>query len=127
MPREDTKILDSTTLLVGHNIKFDLTWLLESNFKYNGRVYDTMIGEYVLARGLRKGLSLDASCKRRKIGMKDKRIEEFVDRGVSFENIPVDLVEEYGRQDVTITRKLFNSQMGDFKLKRIKVWLKQLR
>ena len=121
------KILDSTTLLVGHNIKFDLTWLLESNFKYNGRVYDTMIGEYVLARGLRKGLSLDASCKRRKIGMKDKRIEEFVDRGVSFENIPVDLVEEYGRQDVTITRKLFNSQMGDFKLKKNKGLVKTIK
>ena len=27
--------LDKTTLLVGHNIKFDLMWLLEAGFKYN--------------------------------------------------------------------------------------------
>ena len=37
------KYLDMTTLLVGHNIKFDLMWLLEAGFKYNGRVYDTML------------------------------------------------------------------------------------
>ena len=28
-------ILDKTTLLIGHNIKFDLMWLLESGFKYS--------------------------------------------------------------------------------------------
>ena len=32
-------ILDKTTLLVGHNIKFDLMWLLESGFKYTCLLY----------------------------------------------------------------------------------------
>ena len=41
-------ILDKATLLIGHNLKFDLTWLLECGFKYSGRVYDTMVGEYVI-------------------------------------------------------------------------------
>ena len=109
-------ILDKTTLLVGHNIKFDLMWLLESGFKYNGRVYDTMLGEYILNRGIRKSLTLEMSCRRRKIGSKDSSIKEFMDRGVSFENIPVDVVEEYGKIDVQITRKLFDSQMADFRL-----------
>ena len=109
-------ILNKTTLLVGHNIKFDLMWLLESGFKYNGRVYDTMLGEYILNRGVRKSLTLEMSCRRRKIGSKDDRIKEFMDRGVSFENIPVDVVEEYGRIDVEITRRLFDSQMADFRL-----------
>ena len=40
----------------GHNIKFDLIWLWESGFKYEGRVYDTMVGEYLLQRGV--GISL---------------------------------------------------------------------
>ena len=52
-------ILDKTTLLVGHNLKFDLAWLLECGFKYSGRLYDTMIGEYVIGRGFRKPLSLN--------------------------------------------------------------------
>ena len=63
-------ILDKTTLLVGHNIKFDLVWLLESGFKYSGRLYDTMIGEYVLLRGLLKPLSLKDICSRRSISQK---------------------------------------------------------
>ena len=91
-------------------------WLLESGFKYTGRVYDTMLGEYILNRGIRKSLTLEMSCRRRKIGSKDSSIKEFMDRGISFENIPADVVEEYGKIDVQITRKLFNSQMADFKL-----------
>ena len=108
--------LDKTTLLVGHNIKFDLMWLLEAGFKYSGRVYDTMLGEYILNKGIRKSLTLEMSCRRRKIGSKDSSIKEYMDRGVSFENIPAEVVEEYGKIDVQITRRLFDSQMADFKL-----------
>ena len=107
--------LDKTTLLVGHNIKFDLMWLLESGFKYNGRVYDTMLGEYILNRGVRKSLTLEMCCRRRKIGSKDSSVKEYMDRGVSFENIPKDIVEEYGKIDVQITRRLFDSQMADLR------------
>ena len=108
--------LDKTTLLVGHNIKFDLMWLLEAGFKYNGRVYDTMLGEYILNRGIRKSLTLEMCCRRRRIGSKDSSIKEYMDRGISFENIPVDVVEEYGKIDVQITRSLFDSQMADLRL-----------
>jgi len=120
-------ILDQTTLLVGHNIKFDLTWLLEAGFKYKGRVYDTMLGEYVLNRGIRKSLTLEMCCRRRKIGSKDDRIKEFMDRGVSFENIPKDIVEEYGRMDVQITRRLFDSQMEDLKLEKNRGLLRTIK
>ena len=112
--------LNKTTLLVGHNIKFDLMWLLEAGFKYTGRVYDTMLGEYILNRGIRKSLTLEMCCRRRKIGSKDSSIKEYMDRGISFENIPSDVVEEYGKIDVQITRKLFNSQMDDFRLEKNK-------
>ena len=91
-------------------------WLLEAGFKYTGRVYDTMLGEYILNRGIRKSLTLEMSCRRRRIGSKDSRIKEFTDRGIPFQNIPADVVEEYGRIDVQITRDLFNSQMADFKM-----------
>ena len=112
--------LDKTTLLIGHNIKFDLMWLLEAGFKYNGRVYDTMLGEYILNRGVRKSLTLEMCCRRRKIGSKDSSIKEYMDRGISFENIPVDVVEEYGKIDVQITRSLFDSQMADLRLEKNK-------
>ena len=115
---EIQSILDKTALLVGHNIKFDLMWLLESGFKYKGRVYDTMLGEYILNKGIRKSLTLQMCCQRRKLGSKDSRIHEFMDRGISFENIPMGLVEEYGKMDVQITKDLFDSQMSDFRHKK---------
>ena len=121
------KILDETKLLIGHNIKFDLSWLLEAGFKYDGNVYDTMIGEYILNRGIRKSLTLDMCCQRRKIGAKDDRIKEWMDKGKSFEDIPVDIVEEYGRIDVAITRKLFDSQMEDLKSDNNKHLLKTVK
>jgi len=120
-------ILDKTTLLVGHNIKFDLMWLLESGFKYTGRVYDTMLGEYILNRGIRKSLTLEMSCRRRKIGSKDSRIKDYMDRGMSFEDIPADIVEEYGKIDVQITRRLFDSQMQDLRLPKNKDLLMTLK
>ena len=120
-------VLDKTTLLIGHNIKFDLMWLLESGFKYTGRVYDTMLGEYVLNRGVRKSLTLEMSCRRRKIGSKDSKIKEYTDRGIPFQNIPVNVVEEYGRIDVEITRRLFDSQMNDLKMAKNKGLLMTLK
>ena len=63
-------VLNNTTLLVGHNIKFDLIWLWESGFKYTNKVYDTMIGEYLLLRQQKQGISLSDSCVRRNVAMK---------------------------------------------------------
>ena len=108
-------ILDKTTLLIGHNLKFDLAWLYEVGFKYSGKVYDTMIGEYVLQRGVRKALSLKECCNRRKLSSKSDATQDFINQGISFEMMPSKIVEEYGRQDITVTRELYHSQVVDFK------------
>jgi DNA polymerase I-like protein with 3'-5' exonuclease and polymerase domains len=121
------KILDETKLLIGHNIKFDLSWLLEAGFTYTGNVYDTMIAEYVLNRGVRKSLTLLMCCQRRKLDAKDDAVKEYMDRGVSFENIPAEIVEQYGRVDVSITRQLFDSQMVDLRSDKDKGLLKTIK
>ena len=108
-------ILDKTTLLIGHNLKFDLAWLYEVGFKYSGKVYDTMIGEYVLQRGVRKALSLKECCNRRNLSSKSDATQDFINQGISFEMMPSKIVEEYGRQDIAVTRELYHSQVDDFK------------
>jgi DNA polymerase I-like protein with 3'-5' exonuclease and polymerase domains len=108
-------ILDKTDLLIGHNLKFDLSWIYEVGFKYTGKVYDTMVGEYVLNRGVRKALSLKECCARRNLSRKSDATEDFIKQGISFEMIPEKIVEEYGRQDITVTRELYHSQVDDFK------------
>ena len=105
------QILDETTLLVGHNIKFDLVWLWESGFTYNGRVYDTMIGEYMLLKGQKYSLSLHDSCIRRKVSQKKTEIiQDYLSRGVGFDRMPTEIVEEYGLADIVSTRELYEEQ-----------------
>ena len=69
-------ILDKTKLLVGHNIKFDLLWLWETGFKYDGRVYDTMIGEYVMNKGIGRSLKLKDCCAYRGVIQKSDLTEQ---------------------------------------------------
>ena len=44
-------ILDESTLVIGHNLKFDLSWMYWQGWKYKGDIYDTMLGEYIIRRG----------------------------------------------------------------------------
>ena len=53
------ELLDQATILIGHNIAYDLMWLWESGFKYDGPVFDTMLAEYILQRGIKQPLSLE--------------------------------------------------------------------
>ena len=56
--------LDQATVLIGHNIGHDLVWLWESGFTYNGAVFDTMMMEYLILRGVKQPLSLEACAQR---------------------------------------------------------------
>tara|TARA_A100001391_G_scaffold116987_2_gene79269 strand:- start:4155 stop:6260 length:2106 start_codon:yes stop_codon:yes gene_type:complete len=103
--------LDNSQLLVGHNIKFDLVWLWESGFTYNGKVYDTMIGEYLLLRSQKWGISLADSCIRRKVSMKKSSIvQDYLSDGKGFDTMPIHIVEEYGLADIISTRELYQAQ-----------------
>ena len=63
--------LDKTDVLVGQNLKFDLTWVRACGFKYDGHVYDTMVAEYILAKARRWSLSLDSLAKRYGVTQKE--------------------------------------------------------
>jgi DNA polymerase I-like protein with 3'-5' exonuclease and polymerase domains len=109
--------LDRCTLLIGHNVKYDLQWLWASGFQYDGPVYDTALAEYVLARG-QKGIafSLDASTGRRGVALKKgDLISEYWDAGIGFEAMPITIVEDYGRGDIISTGQLYDAQVVLYK------------
>jgi DNA polymerase I-like protein with 3'-5' exonuclease and polymerase domains len=113
-------VLDETTLLVGHNIKFDLSWLLECGFTYEGKIYDTMIYEYIKAGGKHNiRLDLSSACRRWGLPTKKDTTSEYFSDGVGYEAMPWDIVEEYGRTDVDITRQLYAKQKEDFNFDKI--------
>jgi len=105
--------LKETKLLIGHNIKFDLQWLLECGFAYGGAVYDTMVIEYLIAGGIKCDLTLDGCCKRREIKRPQKDlVSDYIDKGIDFHRIPWDIVKKYGIADIEATKSLSDYQIG---------------
>lgn len=104
-------VLDRTTLLVCHNAKFDYGWLLASGFRYEGRIYCTQIGEYVLSKGIKVPFSLAESCIRRATEhRKSSALDQYFDNGTPMDEVPVDEMELYGRGDVLALRDLYAAQ-----------------
>ena len=101
--------LDSTRLLVAHNAPHDLVWLWESGFTYDGDIFDTMLGEYVLQRGQKELLSLEACAERYELDTKKQdTLKEYFKQGLSTRDIPHAELSEYLSHDLHATQQLFN-------------------
>ena len=101
--------LDNTTLLIGHNIAYDLVWLWESGFTYTGKVFDTMLGEYVLQRGIKQPLSLEACAERYELDTKKQdTLKEYFKKGYTTRDIPFDELSEYLSCDLFATKQLYD-------------------
>ena len=92
------KMLDAADVLIGHNIKFDLSYLLNCG--------------YILARGMKKGLSLEDSCKRRDIEMPEKFImKKYTDQGKNVNEFPLEELCMYCKGDVIASFELAKKQI----------------
>lgn len=104
-------VLDQTTLMIGHNVKADLSWLRECGFTYEGKIWDTMNFEYLQAKGMKPGLSLEDSAERRNL---DSRKSEFMANqfklGVNVDAMPIHELREYAMLDIYTTEELYHFQ-----------------
>jgi len=101
--------LDQATVLICHNVAHDLLWLWESGFKYDGAVFDTMLVEYVLQRGLKEPLSLEACAERYELDTKKQdTLKEYFKQGYSTRDIPYNELCEYLSADLHATQQLAN-------------------
>lgn len=111
-------VLDNTDMLVGHNVKSDLVWLLECGFNYSGKVWDTMIFEYLMLKGVnyteegRLGLSLGECLKRRKLLEKLDTLKKHDD--LNTDEIPFAELDKYLTRDIESTYLLFKKQLNIF-------------
>ena len=101
-------ILDKTTVLVGHNLQHDLQWLWGGGFKYEQEVYDTMLAEYILQRGLKKSVSLAACAERYELDYdKQDTLKEYFKKGYATNEIPLAELSEYLTYDLLVTKALY--------------------
>ena len=99
--------LDQTTVLICHNVAHDLLWLWESGFTYDGAVFDTMLVEYVLQRGLKEPLSLEACAERYNLDTKKQdTLKDYFKRGYNTRDIPHAELSEYLSADLHATQQL---------------------
>jgi len=99
--------LDKATVLIMHNAAHDLLWLWESGFTYNGPVFDTMLAEYVLQRGQKLPLSLEACAERYELDTKKQdTLKNYFKQGYSTRTIPYNELCEYLSADLHATQQL---------------------
>ena len=99
--------LDEATILIMHNAAHDLLWLWESGFKYDGPVFDTMLAEYVLQRGQKEPLSLEACAERYELDTKKQdTLKEYFKKGYTTRDIPYNELCEYLSADLNATQQL---------------------
>lgn len=105
------ELLDRASMVVAHNAKFDLLWLSECGYKIDCPVYCTMIAEYVLSRGQKRSISLANTAKRYNVTLKKSELmENTFKKGIGYEEMDWDIVEEYGRGDVISCMEVFYAQ-----------------
>ncbi len=104
-------------MLVGHNIKFDLLYLLKDSpsFRAGGwpkiRIWDTMLVEYLITGQSSQFASLNKCAGKYGGTQKDDKIKEYWDAGIDTADIPKEELLMYMKEDVMNTELVFMKQM----------------
>jgi DNA polymerase I-like protein with 3'-5' exonuclease and polymerase domains len=102
-------LLDRAPLLIMHHAAHDLIWLWESGFTYNGPIFDTMLGEYVLQRGQTTNpVSLEACAERYELDTKKQdTMKEWLKAGNQVRDMPYQELSDYLSADLAATQQLY--------------------
>lgn len=109
--------LDSTDVLVGFNIKFDLHWLRKYGIKFkHKRIWDCQLVHFILTGQAKPYPSLNEVAEHYGIEQKlDIVKEEYWKNGIDTPQIPKDILFDYLRQDLIVTQQVFFKQQEDIK------------
>ena len=105
-------------IVVFHNAKFDVQWLLEMGFVIPDtlKIYCSMVAEFILQKSRRNPVSLKMSAERRKLKSQKKSdlIDALFKDRIGFEAMPLDTMLEYAEADIHTTGELYLQQQSDF-------------
>lgn len=105
------KLVEHHKFIIAHNAKFELQWLQRMGVDIAQLlVYDTMLGDYVLAGNRKWPLDLGSMNKRYGGKGKESIVDSLIKGGVSPEDIPEDWIAQRVRKDVEDTHYIFIQQ-----------------
>ncbi len=107
-------------LLVGQNIKFDLLYIWDNPhfqawLQSGGKVWDTMVAEYLLTGQQSTYASLDELSAKYGGELKDDVVKAHWDAGIDTDAIDPDILIPYARMDILNTEKAFLAQLKEAK------------
>lgn len=108
--------VNGADILVGFNIKFDLHWIRKYGINFMGkRVWDCQLVHFILTGQQYPYPSLNSVAAYYDLGSKlDVIATEYWKNGVDTDKIPRDLLEDYLKQDLLLTQKVYEKQMEEF-------------
>lgn len=112
IPQWFFEAVENADFVVGHNIKFDLGWLLRAGIDLSKIVvWDTQIAEYVrYGNQTTTAFGLDASLERYGLGAKDSLVSKMMKAGICPSKMPQSLLMRYAKKDTSQTDLLFQEQ-----------------
>lgn len=111
------RTLADADIVVGFNIKFDLSWLKKIGIDVFNikQVWDCQIAEFLLESQRNPYPSLAKACEKYNIPAKMDIIElDYWDKCIDTDEIPKDILLEYNKHDVIITEQVFKKQYEQF-------------
>ncbi|MHA2066891.1 MAG: DNA polymerase [Candidatus Thorarchaeota archaeon] len=116
-PTDEKKIaqiqayIDKSECVIAHNMQFEYHWLTWLGVKLEkAKLYDTMIGEYLIGAHKEKMCSLDHLALEYLGERKLDKVREFWYNGVSTKEIPLATLQEYNIKDSDLTLRIARKQ-----------------
>lgn len=109
------ELIDSTETLIGFNIKFDLHWLRKYGIEFNSkRIWDCQLVHFILTGQTHTYPSLNQVAEYYGLEAKlDEVAEQYWKNGIDTPDIPRDLLEDYLKQDLKLTKEVYEKQLQD--------------
>lgn len=109
------EVLDSCSVLIGFNFKFDLGWLRRHQFRLPTRVWDVQLAHYLLSGQTKTFPSLNEVLEHYGLEQKlDVVSEQYWKKGVDTDQVPWNILCEYGEYDCIGTYQCFQRQLEEF-------------
>jgi DNA polymerase I-like protein with 3'-5' exonuclease and polymerase domains len=107
--------LEQATLLIGLNLKFDIAWARRYNavIPKGCRIWDCQLAEFILSGQTNSFASMESLCERYGIPGKEDAVAQYWAQGIDTDQIPVEILKEYGNGDVERTWKIYQAQLND--------------
>lgn len=104
--------IDKADILVGFNIKFDLSWIRNIGYDFSGKyIWDCQLGEFILSNQNTRYPSLNGACEKYGLPVKIDVVKtEYWDKGINTDSIPTDILFDYLKQDVELTYAVYLKQ-----------------